>query len=87
MPRSRTEIDYRVWERGSGETFACGTGACAAVVAGVLNDWCDREVLVHLHGGDLTIRWDGTNHTGTVWMIGPVTEVFSGEVYIDLSHT
>ena len=73
-------MDFRVWERGSGETYACGTGACAAVVAGVLNDWCDREVVVHLKGGDLTIKWEGTNHTGTVWMIGPVTEVFSGEL-------
>ena len=79
VPRSRTELDFRVWERGSGETLACGTGACAAVVAGVLNDWCEREALVHLRGGDLKIRWDGNSREGTVWMTGPATEVYSGE--------
>ena len=80
MPRSRTELDFRVWERGSGETLACGTGACAAVVAGVLNDWCDREAVVHLRGGDLRISWDGDGREGTVWMTGPATEVYSGEL-------
>jgi len=76
--RSRREIDVRVWERGSGETLACGTGACAAVVASVLNGWCDREVRVHLRGGDLRIRWDGDGEGGTVWMTGGATEVFTG---------
>ena len=80
VPRSRTELDLRVWERGSGETLACGTGACAAVVAGVLNDWCNREALVHLPGGDLNIRWDGDGQDGTVWMTGPATEGYSGEL-------
>jgi len=80
VPRSRTELDFRVWERGSGETLACGTGACAAVVAGVLNDWCDREAVVHLRGGDLKIRWDGSGQDGNVWMTGPATEVYSGEL-------
>jgi len=76
--RSRGEMDLRVWERGSGETFACGTGACAAVVAGVLNGWCERDVVVHLRGGDLRVRWkegDG----GVVYLTGPAVQVFSGE--------
>lgn len=74
---SRTEADMRVWERGSAETWACGTGTCATVVACVLKGYTDREVLVHLVGGDLVIRWDEeTNH---VFMTGPATEVFSGE--------
>lgn len=80
VPLSRSEMDFRVWERGSGETLACGTGACAAVVAAVLNDWCDREVLVHLRGGDLRIRWDGDEKTGSVWMTGGATEVFTAEL-------
>ena len=88
--RSRCEMDLRVWERGSGETLACGTGACAAVVAGVLNGWCDRRVLVHLRGGDLRIRWEGASqesrpHGGTVYMTGPAVEVFTGE-WPDGSH-
>ena len=74
---SRTEADMRVWERGSAETWACGTGTCATVVACILKGLTDREVLVHLVGGDLVIRWDEeTNH---VFMTGPATEVFSGE--------
>ncbi|MBE5888665.1 MAG: diaminopimelate epimerase [Lachnospiraceae bacterium] len=74
---SRTEADMRVWERGSAETWACGTGTCATVVACILKGLTDREVLVHLVGGDLVIRWDeDTNH---VFMTGPATEVFSGE--------
>jgi len=80
VPLSRTELDFRVWERGSGETLACGTGACAAVVAAHLNGWCDREVTVHLRGGDLKVRWDGADDSGTVWMTGGATEVFSGEL-------
>ena len=73
-------MDFRVWERGSGETLSCGTGACAAVVAGVLNDWCDREVTVHLRGGDIKIKWD---LDGSVWMTGAVNEVYSGELNIE----
>ena len=74
---SRTDADMRVWERGSAETWACGTGTCATVVACILKGLTDREVLVHLVGGDLVIRWDEeTNH---VFMTGPATEVFSGE--------
>ena len=78
----RKTLEMRVWERGSGETLACGTGACAAAVAAILNDLADREVTIHLLGGDLDIRWDAeTNH---VFMKGPATTVFDGE--IDTSH-
>lgn len=74
---SRDEVYMRVWERGSAETWACGTGTCATVVACILNGLTDRKVLVHLLGGDLVIEWDEeTNH---VFMTGPATEVFSGE--------
>lgn len=74
---SATEADMRVWERGSAETWACGTGTCATVVACILKGLTEREVLVHLVGGDLVIRWDEeSNH---VFMTGPATEVFSGE--------
>jgi diaminopimelate epimerase len=73
----RGELVQRTWERGSGETLACGTGACAVGVAGVLTGRSDRKVLIHLRGGDLTIEWDEkTNH---VFMTGPAAEVFSGE--------
>jgi diaminopimelate epimerase len=71
------EVRMRVWERGSGETLACGTGACASVVAGVLTKRLGRRVTVHLLGGDLQIHWnDLDNH---VYMKGPAVEVFSGE--------
>ena len=74
---SPTEAYMRVWERGSAETWACGTGTCATVVACILNGVTERKVLVHLLGGDLVIEWDEeTNH---VFMTGPATEVFSGE--------
>ncbi|MDD5952260.1 MAG: diaminopimelate epimerase [Oscillospiraceae bacterium] len=74
---SRQEIHMRVWERGSGETFACGTGACASVVACVLNGKTDRNVKVHLLGGDLQIFWDpSSNH---VFMEGPAAFICDGE--------
>lgn len=72
---SRSEMIMRVWERGSGETQACGTGACAAAVAAVLNDLTDRQVLCHLPGGDLLLEW---TDSGEVLMTGPAAEVFSG---------
>lgn len=74
---SPTEMIMRVWERGSGETMACGTGACAAAVAGVLNGLIERKVLCHLPGGDLVLEWDEA--TGNVFMTGPAAEVFSGD--------
>lgn len=78
---SRNEINMRVWERGSGETLACGTGTCAAVVACVLNGRTDCEVTVHLLGGDLFIKYDRENET--VWMTGPAETVFDGEIEIN----
>ena len=73
---SLEEATMRTWERGSGITRACGTGACAVCVAGVRTGCLDREVLLHLPGGDLTIRWDErTNH---VFMTGPASESFTG---------
>lgn len=71
----RTHIKMRVWERGSGETLACGTGASAAVVASILNGFCDANVRVSLLGGDLEIEWDGQSE---VYMTGPAMEVFQG---------
>ena len=70
-------LQMRVWERGSGETFACGTGACAAAVAAVLNGYCkhDTEITVHLVGGDLFITY---KNDGTVFMRGSATKVFDG---------
>lgn len=74
---SDTEVSMRVWERGSDETWACGTGTCACVMACILNGYTQNRVLVHLRGGDLTIEYDpDSNH---VFMTGPATEVFSGE--------
>ena len=74
----RGHVNMRVWERGSGETLACGTGACATVVACILNGLTDDEVRVTLLGGDLLIRWD--REKDTVFMTGPATEVFHGEI-------
>ena len=74
---NRGEILFRVWERGTGVTLACGTGACAAAVAAILSGKTDRTVTVHLKGGDLVIEWrQSDNH---VYMTGPATEVFHGE--------
>lgn len=73
-------VKVRVWERGAGETMACGTGACAVAVAGVLNNLTERTVTVKLVGGDLTIEWE--KESNTVYMTGPAVEVFSGEIYI-----
>lgn len=70
------EFNMRVWERGSGETQACGTGACASCVAGVLAGLTERKVLAHLPGGDLELEWA---ETGEVYLTGPAVEVFSGD--------
>ena len=77
----RNHIKMRVWERGSGETLACGTGACASVVAGVLNGLTDRKTSVELIGGILGIEWkEDDNH---VYLTGPATTVYEGEIEID----
>jgi diaminopimelate epimerase len=74
---NRETVRQRTWERGSGETLACGTGACAVCVAGVLTGRTDRRITSKLLGGDLQLEWDeATNH---VFMTGPATEVFTGE--------
>jgi len=83
--RSRREIDMRVWERGSGETLACGTGACAALVAASLAGWCDREARVRLRGGELEIAWEGDGLEGTVILRGPAEEVFEGRLLLSPS--
>ncbi|WP_157267799.1 diaminopimelate epimerase [Azohydromonas aeria] len=75
---SRSHIRLRVYERGAGETLACGTGACAAVVAGIRLGWLDRRVDVDAPGGRLTIEWDGGD--AHVLMTGPAQTVFEGEI-------
>lgn len=74
----RKTVNMRVWERGSGETLACGTGACASAVACILNDLTDEEITLHLLGGDLLVRWD--REKNLVYMTGPATVVFDGEI-------
>jgi diaminopimelate epimerase len=76
---SPTEVDMRVWERGAGETWACGTGASAVAVACVLNQFTGRSVTVHLRGGDLQIEWGDDNR---VYMTGPATTAFEGVVTV-----
>ncbi len=76
----RKQIKLRVYERGAGETLSCGTGACAAVVAGITRGLLDAEVSVATHGGDLTIRWAGEGQP--VFMTGPALTVFEGEVNV-----
>jgi len=72
----RHSVKLRVYERGAGETLACGTGACAAVVAGIRRGLLDSPVTVHTHGGDLSIAWSGAQ----VRMSGPAITVFEGEI-------
>jgi len=76
---NKQEINFRVWERGVGETLACGTGACAALVAAVLNKKTGRKAIIHLPGGDLDIQWADDGH---VYMTGPAELVFKGEMEI-----
>ncbi|RUL87313.1 diaminopimelate epimerase [Tautonia sociabilis] len=73
----RGEVRMRTWERGSGITLACGTGACAVCVAGVLSGRTERRIVAHLPGGDLELEWPADD--ASVFMTGPATEVFSGE--------
>ncbi len=75
----KNNIKMRVWERGSGETLACGTGACATGVAAVLNSLTDRKVNIHALGGTLTVEWD--EKSGDVYLSGPAEEVFHGVYY------
>ena len=75
---NRSEIRLRVFERGVGETMACGTGACAAVIVGIVQGVLDREVKVHLTGGELQVRWSDNN--AQVEMIGPGATVFEGRL-------
>ena len=70
----------RVWERGSGETLACGTGACASAYAAILNNLAEDEVTVHLLGGDLIIKYDC--NSGHIFMTGPCEIVFSGSIVV-----
>lgn len=76
----RKTLEMRVWERGTGETLACGTGACATAVAAILNGFTEEEVTVKLLGGDLIIRWD--KETNTVYMTGPAEISFEGVIEI-----
>ena len=76
--RDRHRIALRVWERGAGETLACGTGACAAVVAGIGRGLLDSPVTVETRGGTLTVSWAGGDNA--VWMKGPANTVFEGEI-------
>jgi diaminopimelate epimerase len=78
--RDRHRIALRVWERGAGETLACGTGACAAVVAGIGRGLLDSPVTVETRGGTLTVSWAGGDNA--VWMKGPASSVFEGELKI-----
>jgi diaminopimelate epimerase len=75
--QDRGQVRLRVYERGAGETLACGTGACAAVVAGIRAGWLDGAVEVQARGGQLRIEWDGA---GSVFMTGPAETVFDGEI-------
>ena len=76
---STSEVRQRTWERGAGETLACGTGASAVCVAGILNGLTEKKILNHLSGGDLELEWA---EDGNVYMTGPAVEVFSGEIEI-----
>ena len=80
QPLSRNHVKLRVWERGAGETLACGSGACAGVVAGIRRGLLDDEVTVTTRGGDLKIRWLGQGHP--VMMTGDAVRVFDGEIDI-----
>lgn len=76
----RKTLELRVWERGSGETLACGTGACAAAVSSILRNLTEREVRIKLKGGNLLVKWgeDGRN----LYMTGPAVTVFKGDIIV-----
>ncbi|MDL2207636.1 diaminopimelate epimerase, partial [Desulfovibrio sp. OttesenSCG-928-M16] len=75
----RNRVRMRVWERGAGETMACGTGACAVLVAAALNNWTGRKAVIELRGGELEIEW---TESGLVFMTGPAAFVFSGNYLV-----
>ena len=79
---SRREVNLRVYERGAGETLACGSGACAAVVSGIRRGLLDNDVLVHMRGGDIRVRWSGQAQD-SVYLSGPAVTVFTGEIELD----
>lgn len=79
---SRTSLRVRVWERGAGATLACGTGACAVLVAAALEGRCERDATVHLPGGPLRIEWREADNR--VYMTGPAERVFDGLVNLDV---
>jgi len=79
--RDRHAIRLRVYERGAGETLACGTGACAAAVSGIVRGLLDSPVAVQARGGTLTVSWAGGDNP--VWMKGPATKVYEGVVEVD----
>ncbi|MDE6862777.1 MAG: diaminopimelate epimerase, partial [Eubacterium sp.] len=74
-------IEIRVFERGTGESLACGRGTCATVVSAILNGYADNDVTVHLIGGDLQIQWSGKEED-SVFMTGPAATVFTGEIHL-----
>jgi diaminopimelate epimerase len=78
--RSSRELVQRTWERGTGETLACGSGACASAVAGVLADRSEREVQIRLRGGELRVRWPKPD--SLVYLAGPAAHVFDGEIFV-----
>ena len=75
---SQRELVQRTWERGVGETLACGSGACAVGVAAILTDRTERELVIHLPGGDLEVRWP--EDRDAIWLTGPATFVFEAEL-------
>jgi len=81
--QSTNEISMRVWERGCGETQACGTGACAAVVSGIINKLHGTDIQVHLPGGDLHVQWSG-DESDPVFMTGPAKRVYDGKIEVKL---
>ncbi|NLW33459.1 MAG: diaminopimelate epimerase [Fibrobacter sp.] len=78
---SEKEIAMRVWERGCGETQSCGTGACASVVSGIINELHGKDILVHLPGGELQVQWNGSE-SDSVFLTGPAKKVFEGKISI-----
>lgn len=77
--KNKCELSMRVWERGAGETMACGTGASASAVAAIIKELTERKVTIHLLGGDLLIEWADDNH---VYMTGPAIKVFEGTIEV-----